>query len=258
MQTSKSHASGATPSVFVVIPTYNEATNLPAMVTALFSLSIDNLNIVVVDDNSPDHTGDVAERLRQSYPRHLHVRHRPGKNGLGPAYREGFRYALEQGADVIIQMDADFSHSPTYLRQFLRLIEEADVIVGSRYVKGGRLDRQWSWWRHLLSWWANGIYTRVILGLRVKDATAGFKCWRRQALSAILTYPIRSNGYIFQVEMAYLAQKLGFRAVEIPIYFEDRRAGPSKMSNYVKFEAAWRTWMLRWRYRNVHPLKPSL
>ena len=121
-------------------------------------------------------------------------------------------------------------------------------------VEGGRLDRNWSWWRHLLSWWANAIYARIILGLGVKDATAGFKCWRRATLEAILAYPIRSNGYVFQVEMAYLAQRLGFHTQEIPIYFEDRRAGRSKMSNRIKIEAAWRTWLLRWRYRQVRPL----
>ncbi|WP_423224992.1 polyprenol monophosphomannose synthase [Candidatus Amarolinea aalborgensis] len=254
MMSTRPRILATSPATFVVIPTYNEATNLPAIVAALFALAVDNLHIVVVDDNSPDHTGEVADRLQQTHPRHLHVIHRPGKQGLGSAYRAGFRYALDQGAELIVQMDADFSHSPTYLTEFLRTIKGCDVVVGSRYVSGGRLDRHWSWWRHLLSWWANAIYARVILGLHVKDATAGFKCWRRATLEAILTYPIRSNGYVFQVEMAYLAERLGFRALEIPIYFEDRRAGHSKMSNSVKIEAAWRTWLLRWRYRNVRPL----
>jgi len=258
MMSTKPRPFAASPAAFVVIPTYNEATNLPAMVTALFALAIDNLYIVVVDDNSPDHTGQVADRLQQTYPRHLHVIHRAGKEGLGSAYRAGFRFALDQGAEFIIQMDADFSHSPAYLPEFLRHIKTCDVVVGSRYVEGGRLDQRWSWWRYLLSWRANAIYARVILGLQVKDATAGFKCWRRAALEAILTYPIRSNGYVFQVEMAYLAERLGLRALEIPIYFEDRHAGHSKMSNSIKLEAAWRTWLLRWRYRRVRPLARPL
>ncbi len=257
MMSIRPRAFASAPTTFVVIPTYNEANNLPDLTTALFGLAIENLHIVFVDDNSPDHTGDVAERLRQAHPRCLHVIHRPGKQGLGSAYRAGFRFALDHGADLIVQMDADFSHSPAYLTEFLRYVRDYDVVVGSRYVQGGRLDRQWSWWRHLLSWWANAIYARLILGLRVKDATAGFKCWRRPALEAILAFPIRSNGYVFQVEMAYLAQRLGFRAVEIPIYFEDRRAGRSKMSNAIKLEAAWRTWLLRWRYRHVRPAAPT-
>ena len=254
MMSTNPRATVTPPATFVIIPTYNEANNLPAIVSALFALAIDNLHIVIVDDNSPDRTGDVAERLRRTHPRHLHVMHRPGKLGLGSAYRDGFRFALDQGADLIIQMDADFSHSPAYLTEFLRHIQTCDVVVGSRYVEGGRLDRNWSWWRHLLSWWANAIYARIILGLGVKDATAGFKCWRRATLEAILAYPIRSNGYVFQVEMAYLAQRLGFHTQEIPIYFEDRRAGRSKMSNRIKIEAAWRTWLLRWRFRQVRPL----
>ncbi len=238
---------------FVVIPTYNEASNLPRLVSELFALPIADLHIVIVDDNSPDRTGEVAERLRQVYPRHLHVIHRPEKSGLGSAYRDGFAYALEQGAERIVQMDADFSHSPAYLPEFVRHLGEYDVVVGSRYVPGGQLDERWSWWRHLLSWWANSVYTRLILQLPVHDATAGFKCWTSACLRSVLAYPVHSNGYIFQVEMAYLAHRLGYRALELPIYFEDRRIGRSKMSNSIKFEATWRTWDLRWRYRHVHP-----
>ncbi len=239
--------------LFVVIPTYNEADNLPPLVVELLAQPVDNLQIVVVDDNSPDGTGQVAEALRLRYPHRMHVIHRPGKMGLGSAYRHGFGYALQQGADFIVQMDADFSHSPAYIPQFLRHSDGYDVIVGSRYVDGGRLDPGWGWGRYLVSWWANTVYTRLILGLRVRDATAGFKCWSRQALSAVLAYPVRSNGYIFQVEMAYLAEKLGFRVLELPIYFEDRRIGRSKMSTGVKLEAVWRTWYLRWQYRDVRP-----
>ena len=254
MSESSAPIRGTVPATFVVIPTYNEASNLPPLVSELFALPISNLHIVVVDDNSPDRTGEVAERLRQLYPRHLHVIHRPGKAGLGSAYRDGFTYALAHDAEHIVQMDADFSHSPGYIPEFVRQLGDYDVVVGSRYVPGGRLDQRWSWWRHLLSWWANSVYTRLILHLPLHDATAGFKCWSRHCLSSVLAYPAHSNGYIFQVEMAYLAHKLGFRSLELPIYFEDRRIGRSKMSNSIKFEATWRTWYLRWRYRHVHPL----
>lgn len=254
MSESSAPIRGTVPATFVVIPTYNEASNLPRLISDLFALSVTNLHAVIVDDDSPDRTGEVAERLRQTYPRHLHVIHRPEKTGLGSAYRDGFAYALDHGAERIVQMDADFSHSPGYIPEFLRHMDEFDVVVGSRYVSGGKLDEAWSWWRHLLSWWANSVYTRLILQLPVHDATAGFKCWTRACLSSVLAYPVLSNGYIFQVEMAYLAHKLGFRALEIPIYFEDRRIGRSKMSNSIKFEATWRTWYLRWRYRHVHPL----
>jgi dolichol-phosphate mannosyltransferase len=257
MTDSSAPARVSMPATFVVIPTYNEASNLPRLTSELFALPVTNLHVVIVDDNSPDRTGEVAERLRQTYPRHLHVIHRPEKTGLGSAYRDGFAYSLDHGAERIVQMDADFSHSPGYIPEFLHHIGEYDVVVGSRYVPGGKLDEQWSWWRHLLSWWANSVYTRLILQLPVRDATAGFKCWNRACLSSVLAYPVHSNGYIFQVEMAYLAHKLGYRALEIPIYFEDRRIGRSKMSNSIKFEATWRTWDLRWRYRHVHPVSPS-
>lgn len=239
--------------VYIVIPTYNEADNLPALVRDVLAQPVNDLRLVIVDDNSPDGTGQVAEALRRQHPHRLHVIHRPAKQGLGSAYRAGFHYALTQGADFIVQMDADFSHSPAYIPQFLSHVYHYDLIVGSRYIAGGSLDPGWGRGRYLLSWWANTVYTRLILGLRVRDATAGFKCWSRPALSAVLAYPVRSNGYIFQVEMAYLAQKLGLRVLELPIHFEDRRIGHSKMSIGVKLEAVWRTWYLRWQYRDVRP-----
>ncbi len=238
-----------TAKVMTVIPTYNEAENLPRLVTELFALDIPTLEILVVDDNSPDGTGQIADELASQHPDRVHVLHRAGKLGLGTAYITGFRYALQHGAEYIIQMDADFSHSPAYIPQFLQAIEGYDVVVGSRYVVGGRLDERWGWWRYFLSWWANSIYTRLILGLKVKDATAGFKCWRRATLEGIGLDRIRSNGYVFQVEMAYLTEKLGYRFLEIPIYFEDRRIGRSKMTGRVKVEAALRTWQIRWRHR---------
>jgi dolichol-phosphate mannosyltransferase len=237
------------PNVMAVIPTYNEAENLPTLIGVLLALDVPGLQVLIVDDNSPDGTGEIADDLTRRYPDRVHVLHREGKLGLGTAYITGFRYALEQGAAYVIQMDADFSHSPSYIPQFLQAIEGYDVVVGSRYVAGGRLDERWSWWRYLLSWWANSIYTRLILGLRIKDATAGFKCWRRATLEGIGLDRVRSNGYVFQVEMAYLTEKLGYHFLEIPIYFEDRRIGRSKMTVPVKIEAALRTWQIRWRHR---------
>ncbi|MBN1136962.1 MAG: polyprenol monophosphomannose synthase [Anaerolineae bacterium] len=237
--------------VMVVIPTYNEAENLPTLVAELLALNLSDLEILFVDDNSPDGTGQVADSLAQQHSGRVHVLHRPGKMGLGTAYLTGFRYALDHSAELIVQMDADFSHSPRYIVKFVEAIQDCDVVIGSRYAPGGRLDERWSWWRYFLSWWANSIYTRLILGLRVKDTTAGFKCWHRATLEGIGLDRVRSNGYVFQVEMAYLTEKLGYRLCEIPIYFEDRRIGRSKMTVPVKIEAALRTWQIRWRHRRA-------
>lgn len=245
------------PKVFVVLPTYNEASNLPGIVTAIFAQNIPETTIIVVDDSSPDGTGEIAEKLKPAYDGRLMAIHRPEKQGLGKAYLQGFRTALDLGADLIIQMDADFSHSPDYLPQLVEQTDRADVVIGSRYVPGGRLDPRWNWWRIALSVWANSIYVRLILGLQVKDATGGFKCWRREALETVMQQQVSSSGYIFQVEMALLAEKLGFKVKEIPIYFEDRRIGKSKLSGRVKLEAAWRTWYLGWRYRHLPRRQPS-
>jgi dolichol-phosphate mannosyltransferase len=206
---------------------------------------------LIVDDNSPDGTGRIADELTHRHLDRMHVIHREGKLGLGTAYITGFKLALEQGADLIVQMDADFSHSPSYIPQLVEATDEHDVVVGSRYVAGGSLDERWSWWRYFLSWWANSVYTRLILGVKVKDATAGFKCWRRATLEGIGLDRVRSNGYVFQVEMAYLTEKLGYRFLEIPIHFEDRRIGRSKMTVPVKIEAALRTFQIRWRHRRA-------
>ncbi|GAG82309.1 unnamed protein product [marine sediment metagenome] len=237
--------------IMVVIPTYDEANNLPAIVGELWSLDIGELEILIVDDDSPDGTGQVADELVERYEGRFHVIHREGKLGLGTAYLTGFQYALDHGADYVFQMDADFSHSPNYIPEMLEKCQECDVVVGSRYVPGGRLDEKWSFWRHFLSWWANSVYSRLILNLKVHDATAGFKCWRRETLEAIDFGTIRSSGYVFQVEMAVVTEGLGFRVYELPIYFEDRRIGRSKMSVPVKLEAAWRVWEIRWRHRNL-------
>ena len=232
----------------VVIPTYNEAENLRAITTALLTQPVPDLDILIVDDESPDGTGAIADELEREFAPRFRVLHRAAKSGLGTAYIQGFTLAMQNGADYIVQMDADFSHSPDYLSKFLERIAGYDVVVGSRYVPGGKLDERWSFGRYLLSWWANSIYVRMILGLQVRDATAGFKLWRRAALERINLSQVRSNGYIFQVEMAYLSEQNGLRILEYPIYFEDRRIGHSKMSMRVKWEAASRVWDIRSRY----------
>jgi dolichol-phosphate mannosyltransferase len=241
------------PKTVVVIPTYNEAKNLPALAAALFELGVNGLEILIVDDASPDGTGQMAEALAQQYAGRFHVLHRQGQRGLGNAYVQGFAWALAHDADYVIQMDADFSHSPDYIPQFLELIKAYDVVIGSRYVSGGSTDKHWSWWRQFLSWWANSVWVRLILGTKTHDATAGFKCWRRSALELIDLPRVRSNGYVFQVEMCYVSEKAGLRLKEIPIYFEDRRIGQSKMTVRVQLEAALRVLEVRWRYRGVRP-----
>lgn len=240
----------------VVIPSFNEAENIPKLVAALFALQVPNLEMLVVDDQSPDGTGEIVEQLTGCYTGRLRVLHRTGPRGLGLAYVDGFRLALADGADAIVQMDADFSHSPTDVPRFLSLLKEYEVIVGSRYVVGGQLDKGWGMGRVLLSAWAN-FYARSILRMKTLDVTAGFKCWRRSALEAIQLDRVRSNGYVFQVEMAYLCERLGLSVLEVPIYFEDRRIGQSKMSVPVKIEAAWRVWQVWLRHRRVRRLLPD-
>ena len=252
----------------VVIPTYNEADNLQQMAAALFALPIPGLQLLIVDDASPDGTGDVADILAAHYNadvapgerRRMVVVHRDFKGGLGTAYVAGMSHALANGADLILQMDADFSHAPHYIPQMIGVMRStgADVVIGSRYVPGGSLDEGWSAWRRFVSWWAN-LYSRIILGLRVRDKTAGFKLWQREALLGIDLGNVRSNGYSFQVEMAYLCEKLGYHLIEIPIHFEDRRIGQSKLNIPVKIESAWRTWQILWRYRRMAGAgKPSM
>lgn len=237
----------------IVIPTYNEADNIEPMTKALFDLGIPDLNLLIVDDESPDGTGALADALVQQHAGRVHVLHRSGPQGLGHAYIEGFRWALDYQADPIIQMDCDFSHAPRYIPEMIELSKDQDVVVGSRYVKEGKTDEKWGLGRWMLSWWANSIYTKFILGCQVKDATAGFKCWRLNTLRGIDLDRIHSQGYVFQVEMAYVTEKLGFRALEIPIYFEDRRIGQSKMTVPVKIEAALRVWQVRWQHRKLTP-----
>ncbi len=236
----------------IVMPTYNESENLPALAAQLWALPIDGLKLLVVDDASPDGTGAVADSLCAQHPDRMSVIHRERKLGLGSAYMEGFKVALADGATAIAQMDADFSHSPEYLPGFLEVLADADVVLGSRYVAGGRLDERWGIGRVLLSWFGNG-YARTILGLPIHDTTGGFRVWRSQTLREMPLESVRSNGYVFQVELAYLAYKLGYRLVERPIYFEDRRIGQSKMSFRIQVEAAFRVWQLLFKYGSMRP-----
>ena len=221
------------------------------MQNALFALAIEGLELLIVDDNSPDGTGKIADELAASYPGQVHVLHRAEKQGLGPAYKAGFAWALAHGADLVIQMDADFSHPLIAIPEMLEKIRDYDCVIGSRYIKGGSVDSRWGFNRWFLSWWANSVWVRLILGTQTRDATAGFKCWRAAALQVVDLPRVRANGYVFQVEMAYLAEKTGQRVLEIPIYFEDRRIGKSKMSMRVKIEAALRVFEIRWRYRHL-------
>ena len=232
-----------------VIPTYNESVNLPELIPALFDLNLPGFHVLVVDDNSPDGTGQIAEKIAENYPGRMNVLHRAGKTGLGKAYIQGFRQALDEGADVIGMMDADLSHPPTRLPALLAALDDADVAVGSRYVKGGSVDRDWPFWRKALSWFGN-TYARTILGLPVHDATGGYRLWRRSALEAIPFEDSRSNGYVFIVELAYMAKLAGLRFKETPIYFAERTHGESKMSLRIQIEAALRVWQLRGMYKD--------
>ena len=238
----------------IVIPTYNEADNLPALARAVWDLPLPGTRLLIVDDGSPDGTGDLAEDLARQHPGQLSVIHRPGKLGLGSAYIAGFRAALDAGAEAIGQMDADFSHAPHYLPGFLDMLELADVVLGSRYVPGGGVDRRWGAGRKLLSSFGN-TYARLILNLQVRDGTGGFRVWRREALLGMPLERIRSNGYVFQVEMAYVAQRLGYELAEAPIYFEDRRIGQSKMSFRIQIEAALRVWQVLLMHRKLTPAR---
>ena len=236
----------------VVTPTFNEAENLPKLVSALFDLQLPGLKILVVDDNSPDGTGQLAEDLAVAHHGCLAVLHRAGKLGLGTAYIAGFTRALDEGAEAIAQMDADFSHPPEKLLELLEVLQHCDISMGSRYVPGGAVDERWPLWRKGLSSFGN-LYARAILGLPVRDATGGFKVWRRETLLGMPLERVRSNGYAFQVEMAYIAYRLGYTFDEVPFYFADRRWGQSKMSFRIQREAAIRVWQMRLEYRALKP-----
>jgi dolichol-phosphate mannosyltransferase len=217
----------------VVVPTYNEAENLAPLVSAILALDT-GLEILVVDDDSPDGTGEIADRLSRELPG-IHVLHRPGKMGLGTAYVEGFRWAIERGYDYIFEMDCDFSHDPHYLSRFLEEIESADLVIGSRYVKGGGTPN-WGLLRKLISGGGNA-FARIMLGLKTHDCTGGFRCYRRGMLQQVPWEEIQLQGYGFQVGAVYHVERLGGRTVEFPIVFRDRRAGKSKMSSRIVVEA---------------------
>ncbi len=231
---------------WLVLPTYNEAGNIEDFVEAARAKLPDSAQIMIVDDNSPDGTGEIADRLAAELAG-IAVLHRPRKEGLGPAYVAGFRRALAGGAGLVLEMDADFSHDPAYLPRLLEASTRADLVLGSRYVDGGGVS-EWTALRRAISR-GGGTYARLALGVDVQDLTGGFKCFRREVLEAIDLDSIQSRGYAFQVEMTYRAIRAGFRVVEVPIVFRDRRAGSSKMGLAIAAEAAWRVPALRLRRR---------
>lgn len=228
----------------VVIPTYNEAVNIRQIVPRALAED-ERIEVLVVDDHSPDGTGRIVDEMAAQNPR-VHALHRDGKMGLGTAYLTGFHWAIEHGYDYVFEMDADHSHDPSHLPEFLAAIQEADLVLGSRYLKGRVTVVNWPMPRLLLSYFAN-IYARIVTGHRLYDATGGFKCYRRRVLEAIDLDDVRSNGYSFQIEMSFRAWRLGFRIVEIPIVFVDRVEGTSKMSGSIVREAIWMVWRLRFK-----------
>ena len=225
----------------VIVPTYNEVENIDVLLERLLALP-HGLDVLVVDDGSPDGTADHVKAWQAKTPR-VHLLQRPGKMGLGSAYRDGFRYALANGAEYIFEMDADFSHDPDAIGDFLEATKDADIVLGSRYLHGVTVVN-WPLSRLILSYSAN-VYTRIVTGMPLADATGGFKCFRRRALEGIHLDRVKTEGYGFQIEMSFRCWKRGFRIKEIPIVFVDRRAGVSKMNKKIVYEAAWMVWKLR-------------
>lgn len=236
--------------ITVIIPTYNEAENLPSLFSALFSLPLSELSVLVVDDNSPDGTGQIADEMVKTYPGRVSVLHRKAKSGLRTAYLEGFTKAIAAGAEAVAQMDADFSHDPKKLVELVAALESADVVLGSRYVEGGSVDDQWPIWRKWLSAFGN-LYARTILRMPLRDITTGYRLWRREAILGMPLDRIQSNGYIFLVEMAYMAYSLDYRFAQVPIHFADRRWGKSKMSLRIQLEAAARVWQVKANFSDL-------
>jgi len=226
----------------VIFPTYNEKENIEKITAAALEQD-EIIEVLIVDDNSPDGTGRIADRLAEADPR-IHALHRAGKAGLGTAYIHGFKWAIANKYDYIFEMDADFSHKPQYLPDFLEAIKDHDLVLGSRYISGVNVVN-WPMSRLLLSYYAN-VYSRLVTGLPVRDATGGFKCFRREVLEAIKLDEVKSNGYTFQIEMSMRAWVRKFRIKEIPIIFTDREQGTSKMSKKIVREAIWMVWWLRW------------
>jgi dolichol-phosphate mannosyltransferase len=239
-------APSRTQDVWIILPTYNEAENLERIVAAVLEQLPASGRVLVVDDNSPDGTGEIADRLAAANES-ISVLHRAEKQGLGPAYLAGFRVALDGGAELIIEMDADFSHDPAFLPRLIEATDRADLAIGSRYVPGGGVT-DWGAIRRFISR-GGSAYARVALGLPVRDLTGGFKCFRRVVLETIDLDTIEARGYAFQVETTYRAIKSGFRVVEVPIVFKDRRDGTSKMSKSIVAEAMWRVPAMRFRRR---------
>lgn len=237
------------PKVIVVIPTYNERSNLQRLIEQIFSLKIPNLEVLVVDDNSPDGTGELAEKLAEKYS--ILVIHRNKKDGLGRAYIEAFKYIIGSDSAItrgepsrtIIQMDADLSHDPIVIPKMLEKIKDCDVILGSRYVSGGRIEN-WNFFRLLVSRFGN-FYARLVLGLPYRDLTGGFKCWRREVLEKLDLDSLSSTGYNFQIETTYKTHQLGYKICEIPITFTERKTGISKFNLRIILEAFWKVFMLR-------------
>jgi dolichol-phosphate mannosyltransferase len=227
----------------VIIPTYNEAENLPRLIPSILALA-DHFEVLVVDDNSPDGTAQLVKGMQEGN-RRIHLLERAAKLGLGTAYVAGFHFALAKGYERIFEMDADFSHDPAELPRLLEKTETCDLVIGSRYISGVNVVN-WPLRRLVLSYAAN-VYTRWITGMPVRDATAGFKCFRREVLESIDLDSIRSNGYAFQIELSFLAWSKGFRVCEIPIVFVDRHVGVSKMSKHIVYEAAWMVWRLKFK-----------
>ncbi|HMJ72244.1 MAG TPA: polyprenol monophosphomannose synthase [Solirubrobacterales bacterium] len=227
---------------WLVLPTYNEAGNIEAFAEAVLEKLPASAQVLIVDDNSPDGTGKIADRLAERHEA-VAVLHRPHKEGLGPAYIAGFKRALAEGAGIVLEMDSDFSHDPAYLPRLLEAGERADLAIGSRYVPGGGVG-DWSAMRRAISR-GGSAYARLVLGVGIRDLTGGFKCFRREVLEAIDLDSIHSRGYAFQIEMTYRAIQRGFKVVEVPIVFRERRAGKSKMDRSIVAEAAWRVPFLR-------------
>lgn len=234
----------------VVIPTYNEAQNLPVMVAELWALQIPGLSILVVDGGSTDGTDQIADELADRRPQETAVLHLSKRGGLRRAYLAAYKWSLAHGADRVLQLDCDFSYPPRFVPQLLEASSGVDLVVGSRYVAGGKLDARIGTAGYLQSWWANKVYARLILNTQLQDVTSSFRCWQASTLSQIDLDAIHSNGYSFQIEMAYIAEKLGCRIVEVPIHYEERRVGSSKLKLSAKLEAAWRIWEILWHYRN--------
>lgn len=229
--------------VLICMPTYNEKENIRQITSAILEV-VPEVHVLVIDDNSPDGTGEIADELASADDR-IHVLHRTAKEGLGPAYIAGFRWGMENGYDCLFEMDADFSHQPRYLPEMIEQLGSHDVVIGSRYVTGGGTEN-WGAVRKLISR-GGGIYARTILGVDIQDLTAGFIGWRRHVLESIELDTVEASGYVFQIEMKYRAHQAGYRILEIPITFPDREAGTSKMSPGIAAEALTRVWKIRFK-----------